>query len=331
MSKLLVLFLVLFSFQARAETLFEGWYRILSAGQHVGYVVQRYEVDPKTRIFTSTYFLKTNAFGNEVTEGVKAKSAENLTPISYQYTSKVGKKIKTIDAVFEGGVPAKKPTKTKAKIEKTPEGLRIVATITEDGKSQRIDKVLPKETFLSTFLAYLMLQNKDGGIKVGNNYQYKAIAEEDAAVYSGTAFVKETVKQNGVELYKILNTFKDVQFINNVTAKGETAFTKTPVLHLTTELATSADDARKTIALDEKSIKTLFGSIPGNGTLADSPLAQAPTTATPSKAAETEKAQPESTTTKTTEAPAEPKKGEGVPPGQGIITKPTTDKSSTTE
>ncbi|MEQ1876717.1 MAG: hypothetical protein ABL958_08725 [Bdellovibrionia bacterium] len=310
MNRLLILLITTFSFHANAETLFEGWYRVMSAGQHIGYVVQRYEVDPKTRIFTSTYFLKTNTFGNEVTEGVKAKSAENLTPISYQYTSKVGKNIKIIDAVFEGGVPAKKPTKTQKAIEKTPAGLRIVATVTDGGKSQKIDKVLPQGTFLSTFLAYLMLQNKDG-IKVGTNYEYKAIAEEDGDVYSGKAFIKETTKQNGVEVYRILNTFKDVQFINNVTAKGETTYTKTPVLHITSELATSADDARRTIALDDKSIRTLFGNMPGNGTLATTALAKSPVEETPPKEAA--------------------EKGAGVPPGQGIITKPTAEKNSTTE
>jgi hypothetical protein len=296
-----VLLFCIFPLTTRAEVLFDGWYRVLSAGQHVGYVVQRYEVDPKTKIFTSTYFLKTNAFGNEVTEGVKAKAAENLTPISYQYTSKVGKKTKVIDAVFEGGVPAKKPTKTKAKIDKTPAGLRIVATVIEDGKTQKIDKVLPQGTFLSTFLVYLMLQNKEG-IKVGNNYEYNAIAEEEGEVYNGKAFIKETTKQNGVEVFKILNTYKGIQFINHVTAKGETTYTKTPVLHLVTDLVSSADEARKNITLEDKSIRTLFGTIPGKGTLAGTPLAK-----------------PTDTT--------EEAKGSGVPAGQGIITKPTNDKA----
>ncbi|HEX4922762.1 MAG TPA: hypothetical protein VFV50_01705 [Bdellovibrionales bacterium] len=309
MIKLLALFVLIATTNAHADTLFEGWYRVLSAGQHVGYVVQRYEVDPKTRIFTSTYFLKTNAFGNEVTEAVRAKAAENLTPISYQYTSKVGKKTKVIDAVFEGGTPAKKPTKTKAKIDKTPEGLRIVATVSEEGKVQKIDKVLPKGAFLSTFLVYLMLQNKEG-IKVGNNYEYQAIAEEDGEAYNGKAFIKETTKQNGVEVFKILNTFKNIQFINHVTAKGEVTYTKTPVLHLVSELATSADDARKSIPLEEKSIRTLFGTVPGAGTLASSPLAQGGEPAAPEPAKPVD-AKPE-----------EPVKGAGVAPGQGIITKP---------
>lgn len=314
MNKLLALILLVAAGNVQADTLFEGWYRVLSAGQHVGYVVQRYEVDPKTRIFTSTYFLKTNAFGNEVTEAVRAKAAENLTPISYQYTSKVGKKTKVIDAVFEGGMPAKKPTKTKSKIDKTPDGLRIVATVSDDGKVQKIDKVFPKGTFLSTFLVYLMLQNKEG-IKVGNNYEYHAIAEEDGEAYNGKAFIKETAKQNGVEVFKILNTFKNIQFINHATAKGEVTYTKTPVLHLVSELATSADDARKSITLEEKSIRTLFGAVPGNGTLASSPLAQGGGSTAP----ETSAAEPVKPVEPATE---EPTKGAGVPAGQGIITKP---------
>jgi hypothetical protein len=325
MKNIAILFVLLATVHAKAEILFDGWARVLSAGQHVGYIVQRYEVDTKTKIFTSTYFLKTNSFGNEVTEGVKAQAGENLSPISYQYTSKVGKKTRVIDAVFEGGAVPAKSKKLKTAV--PPSGaVRMVATITDDGKQQKIDKQLPQGTFLSTFLVYLMLQNKEG-IKAGNNYEYSAIAEEDADVYKGTAFVKETTKHNGQDVFKVLNTYKDIQFINYITAKGETVFTKTPVLHLQAELVSSANEARKNIPLEEKSIKLLFGNIPGNGTLAGTPLAQG---GSPSDSV----AAKDKLLQKTPVAdPSE--KGSGVPPGKGIITKPggtePSDENKTTE
>jgi hypothetical protein len=319
--KFIALFLLLVTTQAKAEILFEGWSKVLSGGQHVGYVVQRYEVDPKTKVFTSTYFLKTNAFGNEVTEGVKALASENLSPISYQYTTKVGKKVKVIDAVFDSGTPAKKSKKIKTVTPAAGGSVKMIATVTDDGKSQKIEKTLPKETFLSTFLAYLMLQNKEG-LKVGNNYEYYAVAEEDADVYKGTAFIKETTKLNGVDVFRVLNTYKDIQFINFITSKGEAVFTKTPALHIQSELARSADEARKNIPLEEKSIRLLFGNIPGPGTLATSALAGGI-------------AGPDSTAAKEAllkkQAPADPDvKGSGVQPGQGIVTKPE-DASTTTE
>ena len=65
-----------------------------------------------------------------------------------------------------------------------------------------------------------MLQQKDAA-KVGNKYAYQAIAEEDANLYKGEAFVKSEETMKGLKTFKILNTYKGVQYISFMTAQGE--------------------------------------------------------------------------------------------------------------
>jgi len=263
---------------AKAEIIYEGWHKVLSAGQHVGYYIQRYEIDPKTKVFTSIYFLKTNAIGNDVMEAVKAQSKQVtepvqwLVPISYSYTSTVGQKTKVIDAVFKEEKDLANPVKKQAKKVKGKDAkvtgskyksaLRLMATITENGQEKKVDQVIPENSFISTFLTYIMLQSK-AGLKVGNNFSYSAVAEEDAAVYDGSALVKESTDYNGQPAFKVINEFKKDRFISYINSTGEVLGTKSPLLSLATDAVSSPEEAYKGFTLDEKHIKQIFGNIPG--------------------------------------------------------------------
>src|SRR5690606_1860603 len=83
---------------ANSKSLFEGYYKITMQGNHVGYYIQRYEIDPKKKEFISTYFLRTNKLGGNISESLRAYSTEKLNPIKYHYTSLQGTASKTIDA-----------------------------------------------------------------------------------------------------------------------------------------------------------------------------------------------------------------------------------------
>ncbi len=142
--------------------------KFFSNDQHIGYVVSRYEFDSKKKQFISTYFLKTGKGPSEITESLKAVADEALVPISYEYTTLAGKESKLIDAQFKAGT--------------------ISAVVKSNGKVQRIEKKIPKGTFLSTFLVYIMLKS-DKGLRPETNYEYQAIAEEDASIQKGQALV----------------------------------------------------------------------------------------------------------------------------------------------
>lgn len=224
-----------------ADVLFEGYSKILSGEDHIGYVVSRYEFDSKKKHFISTYFLKTGKGAGEITESLKATADAELAPISYEYTSLAGKETKTIDAKFKNG--------------------NLSAVVTTNGKISRIEKNIPKGTFLSTFLVYLMLKSKDG-LKSETNYEYQAIAEEDGAIYKGQALVGKEETFNGFKAFKILNTFKDSKFLSYVNERGEVLGTNALGQAIATELVVNAGEATKNQSYSASILKTLFGSVP---------------------------------------------------------------------
>ena len=92
---ILSFFLVSVAVNAHAEVLFEGYSKILANGAPIGYIISKYEFDAKSKKFISIYFLKTSGKGMEVTESLKATADAKLGPISYNYTTIVGKEVKT--------------------------------------------------------------------------------------------------------------------------------------------------------------------------------------------------------------------------------------------
>lgn len=228
---------------ADADTLFEGYAKILLAGKHVGFIVQRYEFDSKKKEFKATYYLRTTAAGGNITESLSAKSNAKLNPISYSFTELVNDHAKLIDASFKG------------------DSMTIVKK--EGGGSTTTTKKIPKGSFLSSFLVYLMLQGKEG-IKPGVKYSYQAIAEEDAAVYSGEAAVASQETTKGIETFKVLNTFKGAKFISFVTHKGEILSTLSPAQDISTEVVASIDEATSApgLSVNTSNIALLFGALP---------------------------------------------------------------------
>ena len=241
----ILLAILIVPLNSHAEILFEGYSKILSGDQHIGYVVSRYEFDSKKKQFISTYLLKTGKGNGEVTESLHAVADSELAPISYEYTTLAGKDAKTIDARFKAGT--------------------LSAVIKTGGKIQRIEKKIPKGTFLSTFLVYLMLKSKDG-LKSETNYEYQAIAEEDAAIYKGQALVGKEENHNGFKAFKILNTFKDSKFLSFVNERGEVLGTNAMGQNITTELVADPSDATTGQSFSSTILKTLFGNVPAGTT-----------------------------------------------------------------
>ena len=191
----------------------------------------------------STYYVRTNLLGGGTQESVRAVSTNTFQPIRYQYTARLGKATQTIDAKFK----------------KLGKKIKMIATLTKGTKVERLDKVLPKGSFLSTFVGYLMLQNS---YKVGTHFKYSAIAEEDGGIYSGEALVKEESKYKGEVVHRILNVFKGTKYISYVSLKGEALFTKSPLQNMSTELVKTPAEATKGFKFDTKTLKSLFGRLP---------------------------------------------------------------------
>jgi len=245
-----VLFVLLIGPLAAADVIFDGYYKLTLAGQHIGYFIQRYDLDAKNKTFSSTYYLFTKTADGTTTESLNAKASSKLEPISYQYTRLEGESSKAIDAVVR--------TVSKKN--------RLVVKVIENGKARAPKEItLNDQVFFSTFLSHLMLKNPKG-ISVGNKFSYDAIAEEDGEVQKGEVFVKEQVKEKGLDTFRTLNTFKKEEFINWVNARGESIKTQVPKLNLNAELMANPKDAYLDMPFSESSIRLLFGDIPAGKT-----------------------------------------------------------------
>jgi len=235
----ILLLLIPLRFANASEVMFEGYYKIELGGAPIGYTIERYEYDKKTKTFLSTYFLKTNKKAGNIQESLKAKVNNKFQPISYQYTNDSNGTVQMVDATFKGLVM--KVTKSDGKTAKT------------------LTYKIPKGTFLSSFLGYLMLQK---GLKAGEKFTYSAVAEEEGNSYNGQAWVQQKDTFAGQQVFKVLNTFKGSRFISFITPKGEVLGTNAPDKKLTTVLMATPVEATKGQLVPNKSLRLLFGNMP---------------------------------------------------------------------
>lgn len=224
-----------------ADVLFEGYYKILDGDQHIGYSILKYEFDAKRKEFKTTSFFKTGSGKSEITESLVAKADQNLNPISYSYTSLTPQEKKILDAQF------KKSTMT--------------AQVSVNGKNQKIQREIPKGTFLSGFLVYIMLKSPQG-LQAETNYEYQAIAEEDAEILKGQALVGKQESYNSQQAYKVLNTFKGNKFLSYINSRGEVLGTQALGLSIKTQLVSSPKEAIGNLPVSQAILSTLFGGTP---------------------------------------------------------------------
>ncbi len=235
-----------------ADVMAEGWYKLLLGQQHIGYIVQRFEFDTKKNQVIMTSFLRTNTLGGDITESLQSFSTTGFEPIAYQYSILKGKEATLIDAKFTNG--------------------NATVKVTEKGETKTHKYKVPKGSFLSYYLGYVMtsFQNpkdpNDKGIKVGRSFSYKAIAEEDGQLSDGTADVIGTEKINGHDTFRIRVKYKNIQSISSLTGNAETAQINQPLSGHQVKIATR-EEATRGFPSSDKSLKTLFKTIPK-----DSPL-----------------------------------------------------------
>jgi hypothetical protein len=247
LSHLVALVLVFFTTcfglaHARAEVLFEGYYKILMSGVHSGYAIQKYELDSNKKEFKSSYYIyvRTSPDGSKsATESLVAFSDDAFRPKKYEYTAVIDGKPMTIDATFSKD--------------------KLSAKINKSGAASTQTAVLPKGTFLSTMLLYMVLQK---GMKVGSGYSFKALAEEDAKIYDGTLKVVKETPYKSQNVFELVYLFKGVEAKALVSASGHTLYTNAELQKVETELVTNPMDARANFNFPEKTIKRIFGDIP---------------------------------------------------------------------
>ncbi len=256
------------------EIMFEGYYRVELENKPIGYTILRYEFDAASNSFEAKSFLRVKFGDKIVQESTKAKATNKFKPLAYQYTSQVGDEMKMIDVTFNGEVMT-------AKI--------------SDGKKVRTEvSKIPKGTFLSSFLPYLMLQKK---LELNENFVYSAVAEEDAGSFNGKAWLQAKESKPGYDVFTVVNQFKNEKFISKMAivkdaatgknVKGEVIATSSPTKNLSTRLVASAALATEGQIVPNKTLLAVFGNVPTgkvnmvatpSGTTGGSSLPPEPTT-----------------------------------------------------
>lgn len=240
----LSLFLVVFVFRSflHAEILFEGYYKVNQFKKHIGFLVLRHEIDEKTKNFKTTSFIKLAKGGFDMTESYTAVSDSSLIPVSLTYLAVADKKTKTIDAKIKN--------------------MKLTGTVNEGGKKTKLDSVLPKGTFFSSALYYLMLQSKEG-LKTGANFDYIALTEEGPVALNGTVTVdKKMVSQGTSQLMKVNNRFAGSEYDNLVNSQGEVISAITPATSIESELVKAPIEALDGIKVTKGTLEKIFGNLP---------------------------------------------------------------------
>lgn len=236
-----VLLLLCFYQVAWAKPLFEGYYKVTIGENHIGYLIQRFDLNSQNKTFENTYYMHMVIGGVTSIESLQASCDLNFKPIKYKYTSLDDKKAIAIDAVTRGK--------------------RMSVKVIENKKARVRDVRLDDQAFFVSFLNYMMLKHPKG-LQIGNKYEYAAVAEEDGGLAKGIAWIKERVSEMGMDTYRILNTYKGDKFVNWVNDKGESIKTYVPKIQLTAELVRSQQEATGSIPFNDKTVRLLFGSIP---------------------------------------------------------------------
>ncbi|MFN3454757.1 MAG: hypothetical protein ACK41T_07325 [Pseudobdellovibrio sp.] len=227
---------------AQAEVLFEGYYKVSQFKKHIGFYILKTEVDSKNNRFKTTSFLKLSKNGFNMTESLTANSTTDFTPVDYSYLATDGTKSKTIDITFKNDM--------------------MTGLISENGEKKKISKKLPKGTFLSSSLYYMMMKSKDG-LKTGTKFEFSAIAEEMADIAKGSSSIDKKMTSRGVlQLLKVDNSFAGMDYENMITQQGQTISSNTKATGLETELVKNKEEALQDIKISSGTLEKIFGNIP---------------------------------------------------------------------
>lgn len=225
---------------ASEPALFEGYYRVLKGGQHVGYYIMKHEFDAKKKQFIATTFMRLEGV-DDTTESIKAVATENFKPISFSYTAAATGMTRTIDV----------------KVDKN----KLVGTLSNLGAVEKIAKPINANTISSLFLVYAILRSPQG-LKTNAVFDYEAIAEELAEGHKGTVKMGANEEYAGQKVIRIENTFLDTKSTNLVTDRGEVLATTSPAQKISIELVAKPENAIGKFRLQTGLLKALFGEIP---------------------------------------------------------------------
>jgi hypothetical protein len=232
-----------------AEVMFEGYYKVELENKQIGYTILRYSFDPGSNTFEVNSFTRIKLGDKIIQESTKGKADDKLRPISFSYTGQTGDQMKMIDGTFKGET--------------------MTLKINEVKKLRTEVYKIPKGTFLSSFLTYILLQQK---LELNDAFRYPAVAEEDGNSYWGKLWLQGREVKPGMEIFTILNKFKNEEFVSKMAfikdsktgkyVKAEWLSANSPSKNLSQKLMASPSQATEGQMIPNKTLLALFGGIP---------------------------------------------------------------------
>ena len=244
----LVLSFFMFYSMANASVVFEGYYKVSQFNNHIGFIIIRHELEPKTNNYIIQTYLRLAKKNFDMTETLNTVSDSNMKPVKYSYTALDKKRSKTID----GNLTIDNKTKKEV--------LSVLAV--EDGKKLAVSVPYEKGVFFSSALYPMMLRGEKG-LKTSLDFDFSALAEEAAQVHTGTTKIaKNRVTKDTFQLLKAENNFAGSSYEVLLTDKGEIISTSDSKTGIKTELVRNKEEAIQDIKVNNKTIEQIFDSIP---------------------------------------------------------------------
>lgn len=227
---------------AKAEITFEGIYKIEKNKKHIGYGIQRVELDPTTKKRSIIAYFKTLNGGKTATEVTRSYADESYVPLNSLFTSDKSDIHETITATF-GGPTAK-----------------VVTRFNKSRKDGRTDNLPANEgTFLSSFLFFILDLAALEQEKAAKNYE--AFSEEDGRYAIGKVRFVASKTFAGQKIMQFDDFFVGEGIENFVFADGTPLGARSDFNKINVFLATKAD-AVMDMDFPQKELTEIFKDLP---------------------------------------------------------------------
>jgi len=308
-----------------AGVISEGWYKVLMSGEHQGYMVERTNYDPSTKLYTVNTFLRTHPKSGNASESTSAVfhgAEKNFAPVSSKYIWLGGDSARTVEAKYNGRIVSAiiNQHNNKKPLSFTKE-LQSDGRKSEDAKEKaQPDLILAAAVRMRIFLGPESLKS---GIKVGQRFDFDAIAEEGAKsngdsqgyydtlnVYPYKVQIVDLANEGGFETFRFVTSYLGQESVSYYTLTGDLVRVSVPQKGIEIVRVDSEASAVYGLPKSEKSLKEQFGTVP---------------VATPLRRLPTRQERPKLKNLEGEPNPNVPK-GLSVPPGKGIEIQPNIEK-----
>jgi hypothetical protein len=247
--KLLAFLLTIFSLTANAKLMFEGYLRIENHGKHIGYVIQKDEVDDKTKVRTVTYLVWKNINGAVSQDALQVVAKPAPPPALYSG-------IKYTNWMWTGDEGSIATGEFGAK------ELTVVRKVLGSGEVIEKGKMpIPPDSIFSSMVTTTLAESDPAKYTTGRKASYVALSEEDAKFDTLDIQVEETKTIGDQKIAHVLSEMLNDKLESFTFMDGQVLGTRDDYNDQIVFLVNRREDAFGDFGPAE-TIKRIFGDVP---------------------------------------------------------------------